>query len=124
MTAKTELNKIIAPYLIHDGCLPEGSDEINHASREIIKEYALNFSRPCLVNVNYKDEKDILIDARTVVWYNFCACAIIPKYDQELYNMIKDRINTPYTGTAADYPLVNAIFDRIEELGGTTLHFT
>jgi hypothetical protein len=49
------------------------------------------------------------------------AVFVLPRYDEELERMIRERDETPYTGTAGDSKLVNAIFDRIEALGGQAL---
>lgn len=52
---------------------------------------------------------------------NFAACAIVPTYDAELVRMIAERATAPYIGTADDGKRIDAIFDRIEAIGGTVL---
>jgi len=55
--------------------------------------------------------------------YNFEYSFIIPQYDETLKQMIIDRANTPYTGTKDDSVLVEAIHNRVDELGGMYLHW-
>ena len=53
--------------------------------------------------------------------YNFEYAFCIPCHDAELEKLISDRDNAEYTGTTDDWNRIEAIFTRIEALGGETL---
>lgn len=52
---------------------------------------------------------------------NFEADFVVPCPDPALLRLIIERQEAPYTGTAADGPRVDAIFERIATLGGLIL---
>ena len=52
---------------------------------------------------------------------NFAADFAVPKPDPALLRLIIERDEAPYTSTTADGPRIDAIFARIEELGGLIL---
>lgn len=77
-----------------------------------------------IVDVNgFRDKPDWkpLAQYRFGLPYNFTGCAIVPKYDERLAFLIRDRAASPYTGTADDGRRIDSIFNRIEEIGGDTL---
>jgi len=53
--------------------------------------------------------------------FNFEYGFMIPCYDEKLVEMIKEREQAKYTGTADDYKRVTEIMDRIHEVGGFNL---
>jgi len=63
-----------------------------------------------------------------VVWeykrgmvYNFDGSFITPQYDIDLEWMMRDRLESPYTGATDDFTRINAIFDKADEMGMTHL---
>jgi hypothetical protein len=56
--------------------------------------------------------------------YNFGADAVLPAYDAKLLELIETRNRTIYTNVRADKVHVDAIFDRIEAVGGKPLVWT
>lgn len=52
---------------------------------------------------------------------NFEADFAVPKPDPTLLRLIIERAESPYTGTAEDGRRIDAIFARIDELGGRLL---
>lgn len=46
---------------------------------------------------------------------------VVPCFDSVLMDMVEERIEAPYKGTVADGVRLDAIFARIEELGGKVL---
>ena len=122
MTATTDLlKKYGSPWE-----LGEANDEWNDAQRADLAAFAAKHGDRCVLgNTNLDNE-------RLVMWdyypgdnvHNFGASFAIPAYDQILRDLIVTRDSTPYTGTAQDSVLVDAILDRIAELGGITLLWT
>jgi hypothetical protein len=53
--------------------------------------------------------------------YNFEFCFAVPRFDQQLVELLQRRYDAPYTGTKQDAVFIDAIFARIEELGGVHL---
>lgn len=111
-----------------DGWLGEDDQTINDASQELIAAY-VERSGSCwlgLINPYTDDQKEQPIwrfdggDSLPCT----CAAFVLPNYDQALNYLIKERIATPYEGTEADSILVAQIFDRIDEVGGSSLHWT
>jgi hypothetical protein len=108
------------------GELGEAHAPTNDRSREIVRLFHERFGECWLGKVNIYKNMPI-----PPVWkydpeemlYNFGADFVLPCYDAELERMIMERHNTPYTGTKADFPLVDAIYNRIAELGGAELHW-
>jgi len=102
----------------------EANETWNDTQRRLILDTAAQHGQAWLGKINlYDNDKNNL-----VIWqwagdvvYNFGCAFVIPAYDADLEKMILDRANAPYTGTAGDYPLVNAICNRIESLGGHCL---
>ena len=56
--------------------------------------------------------------------YNFGADAVLPAYDAKLLELIETRNRTEYTNVRADKVHVDAIFARIEAVGGKPLVWT
>ncbi|MFL6284500.1 MAG: hypothetical protein ACJ74Q_15250 [Pyrinomonadaceae bacterium] len=101
------------------------ANPLNDRSRLLIQSYINEHGAAWLGRVNIYRE----VEGRPVIWQ--CADAtsvqvygaafVLPAFDDELRHMIVTRHITPYTGTAQDSQLVEAIFDRIEGLGGSGL---
>lgn len=100
------------------------SSIINQASRAVIRSM-----RPCFIGcVNLYGEdrgkkESILKEYKKGMVFNFGGSFVIPAYDEELVELILARDTAPYTGTADDAVRVNAIYDRLEQLGAKTLHW-
>ena len=122
MTATTDLLKQYgSPWE-----LGEANDEWNDAQRADLAAFAAGHGDHCVLGNTNLDNQ------RLVMWdyypgdnvYNFGCAFAIPAYDKTLHDLIVTRDRTPYTGVAQDSVLVDAILDRIAELGGITLLWT
>lgn len=95
---------------------------LNDRSRLLIQSYRNEHGAAWLGRVNLcpelKDRPVIWECAASEVAEAYGASFVLPAHDAELERMIVERDRTPYTGTAADSLLVDAIFARIEQLGG------
>ena len=97
-------------------------DEINDLTRMKLNKFAQEHSETFLGKINlYKDDTGDLWKYGYDFIYNFRADFAVPVNDELLVKMIKGRDTSPYTGTQADYPLVTAIINRIQEIGGILL---
>lgn len=126
MTANNLLSKKITQHIVEDGCLPEADEEINDLSRHVIKEMHEAHGECWLGVINlYKEKEKILwkYDPQQQI-YNFAADFVLPKYDEQLSEMIKTRSAQPYTGTADDGKFITQITERISQLGGHFLCWT
>jgi hypothetical protein len=76
-----------------------------------------------------------VMDARTNDYRKYAECrddqrhpayvdGITPEYDAELHSRLRDRKEAPYTGTKEDTARVNAIFNRLEVIGGYQVCYT
>ena len=97
---------------------------LNDYQRELIAAYAAEHGEAWRGRINlYDNDKHLPIiwkwDGELV--YNFGARFVIPHFDEQLYELIVLREYAPYTGTRADAKRVDAIFARLEEIGGETL---
>jgi hypothetical protein len=105
----------------------EADQDLNDVTREKIAAYAREHGGAWLGNVNlYKEtiDKPIMVEYHDdMMVYNFQYHFVIPAYDAELERLIKERHETPYTGTAQDGELLDVIFARLDELGGETLNW-
>lgn len=112
-----------------DGCNPsEADDHLNDSSIGVIRAMVKEHGEAWLVKINlYDKDRTPLVRAipdRESDGYNcwnFCCGAVIPKYSQELWDLILERADAVYTGTKSDYVRVDKIFELIEKLGGQTL---
>ena len=109
--------------------LGEANDEWNDAQRTKIAAFAAEHDNRCMLgNINLHGETG----HRLVMWncypgdnvYNFGCAFAVPWYDKILRDLIVTRDQAQYTGTSQDIKLIDAIFERIVELGGITLLWT
>jgi hypothetical protein len=56
--------------------------------------------------------------------YTVNAKFVASVYDQNLIDLIRDRLAAPYTGTKDDWDRVTAIFDYAESINAVTLHWS
>lgn len=105
-------------------CPVEADGNLNSASTNLI--YA--FGEGCwlgVINCYTDKQKENPIwqwDGEMV--YNFGASFVIPEFDQTLLDLIFQRNNAPFTNCSDDSVMVDAIFDRIEAIGGKLLHWS
>jgi hypothetical protein len=109
-----------------EGGTSEFDMSINDISRAKIAACAEIWPEVWLGHVNlYGDDrhggKAIMQKWEGELVYNFEYAFAIPGHDAELEKLIRDRDDAEYTGTTDDYKRVDAIFARIETLGGETL---
>lgn len=110
-----------------DGWFTECNDDLNDKSRAVIRAYEVEYGEAWLVKVNLYNDQEVPMwkhDGRYGIVYNFSCCGVIPHYDAELERLILERKHTKYEGTGKDTVLINVIFDRMHELGGTSLIWT
>lgn len=110
----------------NDGLLRECDTDHNDLSRELIAEYRLAHGRAFLVMVNRHGEKE---KAGSPVWewdgglvYNFGADAVLPAFDAELERLLLE--NERAATLAGALPRIEAIYARIEAVGGCPLSFS
>ena len=53
--------------------------------------------------------------------FNFAASFALPVNDPELLALLKERASAEYTGTSDDAKRIDAIYKRMDELGGQIL---
>jgi len=111
-------------YLDSDGCPPENCDRINGLSNAIsVACLIANGGKAYAVNVNKGTVQEVL-DWKQV---RQRADALIPDAGPVLSAMLKNRLadhEEDYRGTTWDFKMVNAIYDRIEKVGGAVLVWT
>lgn len=94
---------------------------INQLSRATVR-----LNRPCYiwrVNRYNKEKEAIASEYRKGMVFNYGGCFVTKERDADLLRLIEEREAAPYTGTAADLVRVNAIHNRLAEIGGVTLHW-
>jgi len=96
-----KLTKLVAPHIRMEGCLPESDNEINNASRNVVKAMHKDHGECWLGKINlYGDDKDKpekalwKYDGGTV--YNFSSSFVVPCFDQELVDLILARLACVY----------------------------
>ena len=102
----------------------EDDTTINGISRDIIRTMSQVYGKIYLAKINrYGDEKKnpVLVPYHGQRIYNSEYDVVVPKYDQDLIDLLLERERAEYTGTKADYVRVMAIMDRINALAGVNL---
>lgn len=97
---------------------------LNNLSREKLDAYMEIHEEVWLGKVNrynYDKDRPYLVKYEGQKVYNFEYTFAIPCYDQELIDLIIEREEAEYTGTAEDEPRVQKIMDRIYQLRGIDL---
>ena len=120
-----QLKEFIRSMRESDGYHPREADSnLNDSNRTLIEAMAAENGVAWIGKINlYKEDegKDPLWQWDGSLVYNFGASFVVPHDDERLRQLIIDRDRSKYTGTAADSVLVEAIMDRIAELGGFNL---
>jgi len=96
----------------------------NTITRCIIRAFKQERGQAWLGNINrhgINKPPYELREYRKGMVYNFEYGFIIPCHDQALIDLIVEREKAPYTGTKDDIPRVDAIMERIYEIGGMSL---
>lgn len=121
---------------INGGTLPEASPTINDASRLVIREMQAQYGAAWLGLVNRYWPED---KAQPYLWqwdggtvYNFGASFVLPCYDAELAGLLESHDNAaldtrqtePYDSTRPVLERIQAIYRRVEEIGGAVLVWT
>jgi hypothetical protein len=108
-----------------DGCLPEADQDIGAASQAVITEMVYVHKEPWLGLINRHNK----VVPRLRPWYTdiayMCSSSfIIPAFDRELDDLMRNREQAEYTGTRDDAVRLRAIYARVAELGGEILIWT
>jgi hypothetical protein len=108
------------------GWCVESDEYMNEAQRRLIDAMAEHYGTVYLGSVNlYGEDRHKPIVLRKYpdgeIVYNFSASFVVPTDDEVLKRLIYERDNAEYTGTTEDAVRVEAIHDRIKEIGGYTL---
>ena len=104
--------------------LSEYKRRINKFSRAKVRAFRRGHGEAWLGNVNFYPETPPNYTKYTNgIVRNFEYRFIISQPDAELQNLITQRNEADYTGTKADFSRVDAIFNKIEELGGIVLNW-
>lgn len=101
----------------------EADAQVNRTACDVIKAVFENHGIAVLVSLNYAptgEEKVRVWDGCSVI-YNFDADAVLPVDDPEVRRLIAERDAAKYTGTRADGERIDAIHQRIKEVGGHLL---
>lgn len=94
----------------------------NDRQRTRLAAYRAEHGRAWIGRVNiYPPARAELVEITGQMVHNFAADFMVPKPDPALLRLIIERDEAPYTGTAEDGQRLDAIFARIEELGGRLL---
>ena len=99
----------------------ESNEEHNAKQRRTIADMGVGSWLGKINLYNDDDRAQIMWAWDGGIVYTFGPSFVVPKYDAELEQMIRDRDASPYTGTRDDAVLVDAIFDRLYALGGKSL---
>lgn len=108
----------------NDGLTPlEADDRLNDAQRDLIDAMVEANGVAYLGDCDPPKNEPVKFSEYTGegIVYNFGASFVVPVDDQQLKELLHERVNTPYTGTKQDYKFVEAIHDRIREIGGYVL---
>lgn len=124
-----ECSKKTTEYLVtHEGLTSEFDQSINDISRETIKAMKRESGVCYLGKINlYDDDRKKpykLTEYTGQRIYNFEYCFCLPCYDEVIERMIEERDKAPYTGTAEDCRRVEAIADRVQQIGGKHLFWS
>jgi hypothetical protein len=125
---RKSLDEFIRALRDGDGCLPEADADLNRSSLALARAYAEHFGSCWVGKVNLDKHEDML----RIMWEfhpgdtlcTFEASFVVPVYDKELELLILERAFASYTSVADDIPRVDAIHQRIKELGGSHLIWT
>lgn len=129
--ARTALTKtFIKSVRENGGCTPcEADGDLNDASRAVIAAMHAEHGTAWLGKINLYDKERH--GGHPIMWqwtgklvYNFGASFVAPAYDAELVRLISERDNAVYTGTADDAKRIEAIYQRMTEIGGIHLHWS
>jgi hypothetical protein len=102
----------------------EGDCFLNDMSRKIIQAYKDEAGQAWLGRINLYGKTYRLTEFIGQMVYNFEYCYVLPIHDDQIEQMVQDREKAEYTGTKEDAERLTRIFERIEELGGTLLHWS
>jgi hypothetical protein len=123
-----ECSELTTKYLITHGGTSEFNKLINDVSRETIKAMKRECGTCYLGKINLYDNdrkkpyKLVKYTGQKI--YNFEYCFCLPCYDEEVERMIEERDKAPYTGTAEDSRRVEAITERVQQIGGKHLFWS
>ena len=125
--AKKELGQALLESVRTEGAPSEFDTHFNDMSRKVISAMRADHGEVWAYKINLY-EKDRghkggicrkIEEGETPL--NFSCSFVAPVRDETIIDMIYDRDVAPYTGTAGDYKKVEAITNRVDEIGGTHL---
>jgi hypothetical protein len=107
---------------------PEGFSEFDHTgnklSRSIIRAMKREHGKAYIYTVNANKYNPVVTEYIKGMVFNFSGSFVASVYDQNLIDLIRDRLAAPYTGTKDDWDRVTAIFDYAESINAVTLHWS
>ena len=125
--AKALTNAVVDSMMENEGNVGEAESRINDASRKLIAAIEETHGEAWLGFME-RQRKDLLMPSKEVMWkwggdlvYNFGADFVVPRFDQELDNLIKERSDAPYEGVAKDKIWVDKIANRVAAINGHLL---
>lgn len=125
-SAKANLSKQFTRALKEgDGWFPESDGRLNHASADLV--HAMHESTgAAFVGTCNPPNKDV---TRVLVPYDpgvgvYGGSFVVPVDDDTLRRLMVERLQADYTGTADDAKRIDAIFARMEAVGGMQLFWT
>ena len=108
-----------------DGVPVESDSMLNNASRNLIKAMYNRYGSVWLGEFNpSKSNQMVMWKYDGGMIFNFCADFVVPKEDENLRNMLMNRLENVYTGTKEDSVRVEKIQNMICEIGGELLFWS
>jgi hypothetical protein len=121
--------RMVAADVQETGCVREAYAELNCVQYQIIAAMVEENGEAWLLKINrYLSDRPWpclwRFDPDVDMPLQFNCDFVLPCYDQELVDLVRERHDAPYEGTARDAQRVSWIFERAKRLGGKVLCWT
>lgn len=99
-----------------EGGPTEGRWVHNKLSRAKIRAMKREHGAAWIWEVNAGEDRPVAQEYKSGMVYNFTGAFVTSRYDAELERLIRERLATPYTGTANDWKWLDRIYKRLDEV--------